>query len=56
VTAPELRFHERMRGWISFDDHGYNGALLAGRREGNTCALDLTVEIDDLDQFLYAPG
>jgi hypothetical protein len=56
VTAPELRFHERMRGWISFDDHGYNGALLAGRREGITCALNLTVEIDDLDQFLYAPG
>jgi hypothetical protein len=56
VTAPELRFHERMRGWISFDDHGYNGALLAGRREGNTCTLDLNVEIDDLDQFLYAPG
>jgi hypothetical protein len=52
-AEPDLRFHERMRGWISLDAPGYNTALLAGRREGNSCALDLTVEIDDLDRFLH---
>jgi hypothetical protein len=52
---PELRFHERMKGWISFGTPDYNPALIAGRREGNACALDLTVEIDDLDHFLHGP-
>jgi cholesterol oxidase len=54
-AAPDLRFHERMRGPISFDTRDYNTAVVAGRREGNWCRLDLTTVIDDLDRFLNGP-
>jgi hypothetical protein len=51
---PELRFRERMRGWVSFDYRDYNTALLAGRGQGLKCCCKLAVEIDDLDEFFGA--
>jgi hypothetical protein len=54
-AAPDLRFHERMRGPISFDTRDYNTAVVAGRRERNWCTVDLTTVIDDLDRFLNGP-
>jgi hypothetical protein len=55
AAEPELRFRERMRGWIAQGAPDYNAALLTGRRAGDRCALYLTVEIDDLDRFLHGP-
>jgi alpha-beta hydrolase superfamily lysophospholipase len=54
-AAPNLRFTERMRGWVSFDVRDYNSALIAGRRARNRCSANLVVEIDDLDAFERAP-
>jgi cholesterol oxidase len=54
-VAPDLRFHERMRGPVSFDTRDYNTAVVAGRRERNWCSVDLTTVIDDLDRFLTGP-
>jgi hypothetical protein len=51
-----LRFHERMRGWISFDARDYNRAALAGRRAGGRCSMAVTADIGDLDRFLCRPG
>ncbi|MGB0095774.1 MAG: hypothetical protein WBP81_24945 [Solirubrobacteraceae bacterium] len=50
-----LRFHERMSGWISFEQHSYNQAVAAGRRSHNACSQELEIEIDDLDRFLCEP-
>jgi hypothetical protein len=51
-----LRFHERMSGWISFEQRSYNQAVAAGRRSHNACVQELEIEIDDLDRFLGEPG
>lgn len=50
-----LRFRERMRGWVSFDQRDFNPAVVAGKRDGVRCSLDVTVEIDDLDAFVHDP-
>jgi cholesterol oxidase len=50
-----LRFHERMSGWLSFEQHSYNQAVAAGRRSHNACSQELEIEIDDLDRFLSEP-
>jgi hypothetical protein len=55
AAAPDLRFREHVSGWVSFDSRDYNKAVVEGRRARNRCALDLTVEIDDLDRFLHGP-
>jgi hypothetical protein len=55
AAAPDLRFREHVSGWISFDARDYNTAVVDGRRARNRCALDLTIEIDDLDRFLHGP-
>ena len=47
-----LRFHERMSGFVSFDEHSYNQAVNQGKRLGNDCSQSLEIEIDDLDWFL----
>jgi hypothetical protein len=47
-----LRFHERMSGWISFDELSYNQAARDGKRASNSCSQELEIEIDDLDRFL----
>ena len=36
-----LRFHERMSGWLSFEQHSYNQAVAAGRRSHNACSQEL---------------
>jgi hypothetical protein len=54
-SVPDLRFHERMRGPISFATRDYNAAVIAGRREHSWCSVDLTTVIDDLDRFLHGP-
>lgn len=51
-----LRFHERMSGWISFEERSYNQAVTAGRRSHNSCAQELEIEIDDLEHFIRDPG
>jgi len=51
-----VRFHERMSGWISFDELSYNQAMVAGRERGTGCAQELTIEIDDLDRFIAEPA
>ena len=51
-----LRFHERMSGWISFDEHSYNQAAGHGKRAGNACAQSLEIEIADLDRFIDDPA
>jgi hypothetical protein len=53
--VPELRFREHMSGPISFDARDYNSAVIAGRRDGSRCSVDLTIVIDDLDCFLHGP-
>ena len=50
-----LRFHERMSGWVSFDEHSYNQAARDGHVQGNACAHELEIEIDDLDRFFADP-
>ena len=50
-----LRFHERMSGWISFDERSYNQAANQGKRLRNVCSQSLEIEIDDLDRFLNDP-
>ncbi len=51
-----LRFHERMSGWISFDEHSYNQAAGHGKRVGNACAQSLEIGIADLDRFIDDPA
>jgi hypothetical protein len=51
-----LRFHERMSGWISFDERSYNQAMSHGRQLGNTCSQSLEIEIDDFDRFIKEPA
>ncbi|GAC1434055.1 MAG: hypothetical protein NVSMB51_00270 [Solirubrobacteraceae bacterium] len=53
---PELSFHERMHGWISFSEASYNQALVHGHQSANTLSFSLTAEIDDIDRFLCEPG
>jgi hypothetical protein len=53
--APDLRFSERMRGWVSFEVDDYNSGLVEGRRAGNRCSARLDVELDDLEAFFDAP-
>lgn len=55
ADSPDLRFRERMRGWVSFDVRDYNSGLIAGRRAHNRCSANLVVEIDDLGAFERAP-
>jgi hypothetical protein len=55
AQPPDLRFSERMRGWVSFDARDYNTGVIAGRRDGTRCSLKLAVEVDDLDGFLGHP-
>ena len=50
-----LRFHERMSGFVSFDERSYNQAVNQGKRLGNDCSQSLEIEIDDLDRFLRDP-
>jgi len=55
AAAPDLRFSERMRGWLSFDMQDYNSGLVAGRRANNRCSTRFEVEIDDLERFRRGP-
>jgi hypothetical protein len=55
VAVPDLRFSERMRGWVSFDVRDYNSGLVAGRRANNRCSAKFDVEIDDLERFRRGP-
>jgi hypothetical protein len=55
MATPDLRFREHVSGWISFGWRDYNSAVVEGRRAGNRCTIDMTVEIDDLDRFLHGP-
>jgi hypothetical protein len=55
AAEPDLRFRERMGGWVSFDVRDYNSALIAGRRADNRCSATVVIEIDDLDAFERAP-
>jgi hypothetical protein len=55
ADAPDLRFSERMRGWVSFEIADYNSGLIAGRRANNRCSAKLEVEIDDLERFRTRP-
>ena len=55
APAPDLRFTERMHGWVSFDVRDYNSGLVAGRRANNSCSAKFDVEIDDLDVFERGP-
>lgn len=50
-----LRFHEHMRGWISFEERSYNQAVAQGRQRGIECSQSLEIEIDDLDRFIADP-
>jgi hypothetical protein len=54
-AAPDLRFSEHMRGWVSFDVRDYNSGLVAGRRAHNRCSAKFDVEIDDFDCFRRGP-
>lgn len=48
-----LRFDERMKGYVSFEERSdYNAARAAGRRAGNECSFTLRIEIDDIDAFV----
>lgn len=55
VDVPDLRFTERMRGWVSFEVRDYNSGLIVGRRADNRCSVKLDVEIDDLQRFRTGP-
>jgi hypothetical protein len=55
AAAPDLRFNERMRGWVSFDVRDYNSGLVAGRRAHNRCSAKFEVQIDDLERFRRGP-
>jgi hypothetical protein len=55
AAAPDLRFSERMRGWVSFEVRDYNSALVAGRRAHNRCSAKFDIEIDDLERFRRGP-
>lgn len=48
----DLRFHDRMSGYISFAESDYNQALLDGRRAGRRCAFDIDITIYDVAGFL----
>ncbi len=50
-----LRFHEHMRGWVSFEERSYNQAVSQGRHRGIRCSQSLEIEIDDLDRFIEHP-
>jgi hypothetical protein len=50
-----LRFHERMSGWLSFEERSYNQAVAQGRQRGIECSQSLEIEIDDLDRFIDDP-
>ena len=52
---PQLRVRERLRGWVAFGVRDYNTGLVAGRLDGNRCELRLTVDVEDLDDFLADP-
>jgi len=51
-----IRFHERMSGWLSFDQLSYNQAASHGERAGIACEQQLEIEIDDIDRFISDPG
>jgi hypothetical protein len=46
-----LRFHDRMSGFVSFDERDYNEAWLDGRRADRRCAFDLDIAIADAERF-----
>ena len=47
-----VQFKEWMKGWLSFDETDHNQAMRAGRSQGTTVKLRLTIRIGDLDSFL----
>jgi hypothetical protein len=51
----ELHYHERMRGWVSFDARDYNTGVVDGRKAGTRCDMTLSVEVDDFDSFIRDP-
>ena len=51
----ELHYHERMRGWVSFDARDYNTGVVNGRKAGTACELTLRAEVDDVARFLEDP-
>jgi hypothetical protein len=48
-------FHERLSGWIDFDELSYNQALARGRELGNSCSQELTIRVEDIEAFLADP-
>jgi hypothetical protein len=52
---PDLRFKERMDGWVAFGACDYNIGFVDGRRAGTRCTVKLGIEIDDLDRFIADP-
>jgi predicted alpha/beta hydrolase len=55
TPRPDLRFSERMRGWVSFDVRDYNSGLIAGRRAHNRCSVKFVVEVSDIEAFSRGP-
>ena len=51
----ELHYHERMRGWVSFEARDYNTGVVNGRKAGTACELTLRAEVDDVALFIEDP-
>ncbi len=51
-----VRWAEQLSGWLSFGQTDFNQALLEGRRDGAAISLELSLEVDDIDQFVRAAG
>jgi hypothetical protein len=51
-----VRFTERMKGWVDFDQRDFNQAYLHGKRAGRSCEFRLDVEVPDIDRFTSDPA
>ncbi len=49
-----VRWAEQLSGWLSFGQTDFNQAMLEGRRDGAAITIRLSVEVDDIDQFVHA--
>ena len=49
-----LRWAEQLSGWLSFGQTDFNQAMLEGRRDAATISIQLTLEVDDVEQFVRA--
>ena len=50
-----LSFNERLTGHVAFGQEDFNEGLRRGRRDGTALALDLVIDIADVDAFLAEP-